>query len=277
MQLLFQRGGNLVLLSQGRFHVSKVADHAVLLHFVLALVGGEEFADALQARMDFIDRFLRRVVFHLQCRRRLGPLKKDEATVLLMRVQIFFVGRMTLDEVHERQRMIRILDCPAILPQRQPAHAAMIKLQKLPVRFLTLVVAQGKISLGFARQPVLLLQIIEESRMPMRMRAIRPARRFKLQRAEVDAQLDDLSAIVRLHEPGLGDAGLVLPIFQNEIDVLIHYVFLAIRDHGTLVFIIPCPVKLSQCFRTVNTYALPPPGILRNEAIPFCVSAVHVV
>src|SRR5262249_52827970 len=84
------------------------------------------------------------------------------------------------------------------------------------------------------RQAGLLPQVVEVGGMAMRAGAVGAAGRLHLQHAEIHAQLDHLAAVPRLHEPGLGDTGLVFPVLQDEVDVLIHYEILAVRDRGIL-------------------------------------------
>src|ERR1035441_4588064 len=95
----------------------------------------------------------------------------------------------------------------------------MVKLQELAVGLLALLVAEGEIALRLARQPGLLLQVIEIGGMSVRPGAVGSACRFQLQGAQIDTQLNDLPAVVRLNKPRLRQARLVFPIIQNEINV----------------------------------------------------------
>src|SRR5262245_13331580 len=108
----------------------------------------------------------------------------------------------------------------------------MVKLHELAVRFLTLLLAQHESVLALGRHPRLPLKILKVGVLPVGLRAVRAALRLQLQDAQIDAHLDDLPAAgaSRLHEPRLNHAGLELPAFQDEIDVLFHYARLSSKD-----------------------------------------------
>ena len=87
-------------------------------------------------------------------RRGLRAVEDDESPVLLVSLGIFVVGRMFADEIHESQRMVGIGNGPGITVQSQPADAAMIVLDELPVGLLALLLAERKLmarALGHAR------------------------------------------------------------------------------------------------------------------------------
>ena len=59
---------------------------------------------------------------------------------------------------------------------------------------------------------------------------------FHLENPEVNPHLDHLAAARGLHEAGLNDTRLVIPPFQDEIDILIHYAHLWFWDHPICFF-----------------------------------------
>src|SRR6516162_5454115 len=84
LQLFLQRRVNVMLLPEHCFQMTQMANHPVRLHFILALVGGEKFADAFQTQTDLVNRLFWRVVLLLHFRRRLRALKEHKAAVLLV-------------------------------------------------------------------------------------------------------------------------------------------------------------------------------------------------
>ena len=84
------------------------------------------------------------VLLHLQGRGRLRALEEHEAAILLVGLRVLLAGRMPLDEVHERQRVVGVGDGAGVVAQRQPADAAMVKLHELAVRLLALLLAQDE-------------------------------------------------------------------------------------------------------------------------------------
>ena len=83
--------------------------------------------------------------------------------------------------------MVRVTDRTAILPQGEPAHSPMVKLQELAVGLLALIVAQDEILVRLAREPSLLLKIFIIRFMTMRSGAVGPAGGFKLEHAKIHA------------------------------------------------------------------------------------------
>ena len=56
----------------------------------------------------------------------------------------------------------------------------------------------------------------------MRPRHIRPAGGLSLQEPQIDAKLQDLSAVSGLHHSHLGNANVEIPALKRVIDVLMH-------------------------------------------------------
>ncbi len=109
-----------------------------------------------------------------------------------MGLQVFIAGRMSLDEIHEGQRVVGVGDGSGIIAQRQPANAPMVILQKLAVGFLALLLTEHHGAAGFAGHACLLLQIGQVSRLPMRPGAVGLGGGLDLENPQIDAHLDDL-------------------------------------------------------------------------------------
>src|SRR5262249_40775768 len=126
------------------------------------------------------------------------------------------------EKVDEGQGMVRISHGPAVLPQRQPANAAMVVLHEFPIRLLALLLAEDEILLVPLGLGGLMPQMIEVGWETRRTLPVGPAGDFHLQYAQIHAQLQGRTAVAAFEQPGLNHAGFELPALQGVVDMLGH-------------------------------------------------------
>src|SRR5207253_259365 len=101
----------------------------------------------------------------------------------------------------------------------------------------------------------LFLQIVEIGGQPVRPSAVGPVRRLDLQDAEIDAHLEDVPAVARLHHPRLDHARLEFPTIERGVDILVHgkiprKLYVASADPlGKLPEL--APARLSLCYNSI--------------------------
>ena len=112
--------------------------------------------------------------------------------------------------------MVGIPGGTAVFPQREPAQAAVVELNELPISLGPLLVAEPKrvaLANHFAHQ------IVEVGFRTVWSGAVWSQLRFHLEDAHVDPHLKNLTAIAGFHQAGADFPRAVVPSFEYGIDI----------------------------------------------------------
>ncbi len=113
--------------------------------------------------------------------------------------------------------MVGILHRATKLAQREPAHAAVVKLHKFSIGFAALLFAEDE-AVSFMQG--LSQQIIEVGLGSSGAGTIRTALGLELQDPQIDPHLQDFAAVPCPNQPSDNVTRLELPGFQYVVDVL---------------------------------------------------------
>jgi hypothetical protein len=129
---------------------------------------------------------------------------------------------MLVDEVHEIDGVVRVGHGKRVVAKREPTNSPVVILHKFTVSFFALLFAENERLARPAGDARLLFEVFEVVGAAVRPSPVGSPGGFDLQNSEVDAHLNDLSGVGRLHQTGLDYAGLKVPPSKGSVNVLLH-------------------------------------------------------
>ena len=155
-------------------------------------------------------------------------MEQDGAAELLVRSDILFLHAVTMDEIHQGERMIRVVDGLIVAAQGQPGDATVIELDELAVGLGALMRRHGPgrgLTPGRLASPGRVMpQVIEIGRKSVRSHAVGPSAHLELEDTQLDPDLQDHAAVAcaDLSSQDFSGLGIIRPSLDHVIQVPSH-------------------------------------------------------
>lgn len=195
-QTLLERRSNFILLAERFPEFAQLLDHLIFVELVQRFVFYEQLPHLFKARIDLGNRLFRIGIVEGGHGGGLRPMKENKGSVLFVTHGPLFVRRVVAADIHQRQRMIRVLDGTVIMLEAEPRDSAMVVLDEFAVGFEALVFVHDKVFV-----PLFDFQhAVEERRVPLDLLSIGTTLSFHLQNSKIDSHLDYVATVVSLDQ-----------------------------------------------------------------------------